>query len=137
MNKFPKDERLNSRTKILNLFHEGNTSRSGPIKIVWKEEKLEIKKVNQTYIEAAFSVPKRLFKRAVKRNRIKRKMREVLRLNKPVLTDYLKSHDYKIYFLIIYLAEKEIPYSEIQKHIIKAFKNIIDALKYDHIKRYK
>lgn len=39
------------------------------------------------------SVPKKCFKRAVKRNRVKRQIREAYRLNKAIVTEQMKKHE--------------------------------------------
>ena len=41
------------------------------------------------------SVPKKCFKRAVKRNRVKRQIREAYRLNKAIVTEQMKKHEGK------------------------------------------
>lgn len=41
------------------------------------------------------SVPKKCFKRAVKRNRVKRQIREAYRLNKAIVTEQMKKHESK------------------------------------------
>lgn len=73
-----KAERLHSRKRIGTLF-EGHNSKSltaYPLRMVYMP--MEGEQVSQMLI----SVPKRLFKRAVQRNRIKRLVREAYRKNK-------------------------------------------------------
>ena len=52
------------------------------------------------------SVPKRNFKRAVDRNRIKRQMREVFRLNANRLNQKLTAHNKHIELLCLYLPHE-------------------------------
>lgn len=49
-----------------------------------------------------FSVPKKRFKRAVKRNRIRRQLREVYRLGKQPLLDYLAGTDHALLVAWLY-----------------------------------
>ncbi len=56
---------------------------------------------NETH-QAAFAVPKRNFKLAVTRNKIKRQLREAYRLNKHVLTDV---NGEKFALLILYIGK--------------------------------
>ena len=74
--KFPKNEKLKSSKTNENLFLNGKKHIQFPLKIIYLEtSESENNKV-------AFSVPKRNFKKAVERNRIKRLLREIYRLNK-------------------------------------------------------
>lgn len=66
--------------------------------------------------QAGFSVPKRNFKRAVDRNRIKRQIREAYRLNKSILSDS-DNKKYSIFF--IFLGKEKIEYKRIEKSVQK------------------
>ena len=72
-----KSERLTSKTSIDQVYNEGNHINAFPFKLVWIEEFGA-----ETGIKVVFSVPKRKFKKAVDRNKIKRLMREASRLHK-------------------------------------------------------
>ena len=80
----PKEERIKSRTLIDMLF-AGGKSRSMvafPLRVVYMvKERENLEPQTQMLV----SVPKRCFKRAVKRNRVKRQLREAYRRNKQVL----------------------------------------------------
>lgn len=52
------------------------------------------------------SVPKKRFKRAVKRNRVKRQIREAFRKNKEILTKPLADSEKKLLLGIIWLDQK-------------------------------
>ncbi len=74
-----KDERLCSRKALEELFGGGHQSVSAyPIRAVFMPSE-------QPGVRILVSVSKRYFKRAVKRNRIKRQLREAYRLQKDVL----------------------------------------------------
>ena len=75
----PKEERLYSRKALEALFGGGSKSiLAYPVRAVFQ-------KTEETGIRIMVSVSKRFFKRAVKRNRIKRQLREAYRLNKRIL----------------------------------------------------
>lgn len=75
----PKEERLCSHKALEELFEGSNKSLLAyPIRAVYRQ-------TEETGIRIMFSVSKRFFKRAVKRNRIKRQLRETYRLNKHLL----------------------------------------------------
>lgn len=87
-----KEERLCSRKLIDSLFKGGGSrAMSGfPLRMVYAvTERHEGEPTAQILV----SVPKRCFKRAVKRNRIKRLVREAYRLNKHILADALERHE--------------------------------------------
>jgi len=86
---FRKDERLCSRTLIEKLFHkEGSRSMAAfPLRLVYMKTATE---EAESLPKVLISVPKRCFKRAVKRNRVKRQVREAYRKNKQVLVESLR-----------------------------------------------
>ena len=75
----PKEERLCSRKVLEELFDGGHQSVSAfPIRAVYMPNEVGV-------VRVMVSVSKRYFKRAVKRNRIKRQLREAYRLQKELL----------------------------------------------------
>ena len=78
---FRKEERISSTKEIDFLFENGTSFSSYPLRVLFC--------VKETSENARFSVlisvPKRKFKRAAHRNRIKRLLRENYRLNKSIL----------------------------------------------------
>jgi ribonuclease P protein component len=98
---FKKTEKLCSKKAIEALFERGNSFYLFPFQVVWLESPLEIPVPSQV----AFSVSKKSFKRAVKRNLIKRRIREAYRKNKHRLYEYLDNAGRKIVFIIIYKGD--------------------------------
>ena len=70
------------------------------------------------------SVSKRRFKRAVKRNRIKRQVREAYRLNKQLLLPSLEEQNLQVAIAFIYLSD-QLPLSS---HINDQMKRILHRL---------
>lgn len=105
-----KNEKLKSRKAISQLFTSGDSVKSFPIKMIYEisEEEYPCK------IKAAFSVPKRKFKHAVDRNRIKRLMRECYRLNKHEF--FIEGKSYNVMF--IYMGHKETKFQELEKKFL-------------------
>lgn len=88
-----KSERTCSKIAIDNLF-KGGHSRSlsaFPIRVVY----LVSDTPQQEQCQIMVSVPKKCFKRAVKRNRVKRQIREAYRLNKAIVIEQMKKHEGK------------------------------------------
>lgn len=111
--KFPKSEKLKSRKLIEQLFSEGKSQTIYPIKLFF----LERSELDNH--QAAFAVPKRNFKLAVDRNRIKRQMREAYRLNKSVLNPN-NSDNYALLFL--YLGADTTPFEKLSEAMRNALK---------------
>lgn len=85
LNTLSKKERICSKTQIDRLFNKEN-SRSltaFPIRAVYMLSKEEA----EAPVQMLVSVPKRCFHRAVKRNRVKRQIREAYRKHKHALID--------------------------------------------------
>lgn len=82
------DERLKSRKQINFLFDEGKQLFSHPLKVFYYIH-------DQTHLQEGLNlkfgvtVPKSLYKKAVDRNRLKRKVRESYRIHK---AQFLKEH---------------------------------------------
>ena len=70
-------------------------------------------------ISLLISVPKKKFKRAVKRNRVKRQIREAYRKNKFILKDVLEKENKKAAIAFIWLGNELCDSSEIESKVIK------------------
>lgn len=111
-----KAERLNSRILIERLFSGGGKSFPAfPLRIVYmpvEGEKLPIASI-------LISVPKKRFKRAVKRNRVKRQIREAYRKHRQLLTDSLTTSGKKAIIAFIWLDNELHPSSEVEAKVKK------------------
>ncbi len=101
-NTFPKKERLCGEIEIEKVYREGEYLFCFPYKIVVclaREKERE-------FLRVLVNVPKKRFKHAVDRNRGRRQIREVYRLNKHVLREYLKTQDLHLYLAIHFVGDK-------------------------------
>lgn len=111
-----KSERLYLRTIIGKLFEGGGKSISSfPLRVVY----MLIERDEEAPVSILVSVPKRHFKRAVKRNRVKRQVREAYRLNKHILQDALSDKPYGVALAFIWL-DKELHSTEYLTSKIKS-----------------
>ena len=117
---FSKIERLCSKTAIDALFLGGKSKTQFPIKLIYKLAEFE----SPFPIRAMFVVPKKKHKRANKRNIIKRRMREVYRLNKQTLYDSFTNAKYDIMF--VYLSTEESEYSLIEDKMKALIKQLAE-----------
>ena len=78
-NFLPKEERISKKNDIGRLMAKGRYGFAAGMKYCY------IKGTGEPWNRILVSVPKRLFKRAVKRNLLKRRIREAYRLSKSIL----------------------------------------------------
>jgi ribonuclease P protein component len=119
-----KEERLCSQKVLGELFTSGESFLVYPLKIVF----LKTDALQPTPVQAAFAVSKRNFKRAVKRNLMKRRMREAYRLNKPPLYDELAVKELHIAAMFIFIGKDIAEFAAIEKSMISALKKIAAKL---------
>lgn len=123
---FSKKEHLKSEKILGQLFQRGSNSFSKyPLRIVWIElNPTEVEENNPPFLQAAFTVPKRSFPKAVHRNKIKRKVREAFRLHKHVLYERLPTKKlYRIMF--IYTGKEALQYDKIEAAMINISERLI------------
>ncbi len=99
------EERLKSRTRINFLFDEGKQLFRHPLKVFYF-----IHGHNDSHLSASLkmgvTVPKSLYKRAVDRNRLKRKIRESYRLHKSVFLADHPDINKSVDWFFIYIDRK-------------------------------
>jgi ribonuclease P protein component len=110
---FKKSERLSQKKLIQELFDKGSSFYLHPFKVIFL---INQKPTNQIIA----SVPKSLFKRAVDRNAIKRRIREGYRLNKAKLVS-----DNFFSIAYIYTAKEILPSASIHQKIVLSFDKLI------------
>ncbi|MCF6241443.1 MAG: ribonuclease P protein component [Bacteroidales bacterium] len=124
MYKYPKKIRLRSKKLIGKLFDEGNAISKYPLRLVW----IEVDELPEdVFLQTAVSVSKKRFKRAVKRNLLKRRMREAIRLNILDLENYLRENNKKLVFMLIYTSNDIKSYADIEKSFKRLVLGLIDS----------
>ena len=121
--RFPKAEKFKSKKQIEKLFEEGDSIKVYPLRIRFLKVSEEIKP-----LQVAFSVPKRNFKRAVDRIRIKRVLREIYRKNKRIVNQDIKS-SYIVMFM--FTDRQEWNYEDLEKKMISLLTKFNNQLKKD------
>lgn len=106
-------ERLKSRKILERLFQEGHSFVAFPVRVVWlplSEAERLAARFEDNRAQMALSVPKRLYRKATVRNRIRRQVREAYRLNKHVLYATLEQNNLHVALVLIFIG-KEAPTS--------------------------
>lgn len=109
-----KKERLCGKKEISDLLAKGRFCSSGTFKYCYKRDN------GQEYCRIIVSVGKKFFKRAVKRNLLKRRIRESYRTNKFILESCPGTD-----ILFVYNTKDVLPYKEIETNIV----NILNAVR--------
>ncbi|MBN2742740.1 ribonuclease P protein component [Breznakibacter xylanolyticus] len=122
---FRKAERLHSRTTITQLFEQGSGWGKYPFRVVW----MLLTELKGAPVEVMMSVSKKKFKRANKRNLLRRRMKEAWRLNNSPLKLFLEENHLRVACAIIYLPSEELTYSDIEKGMKKNMERLMDEIK--------
>jgi len=112
-NRFSKKENLKSRKDIEILFSSGKTISDYPIRVVFtkKSEKTGVP------INMGVTVAKKNIRLAVKRNLIKRRVREAYRLNNHELKTTLNTLNVELNIMIMYTSQQIFTYNQIEEKI--------------------
>jgi ribonuclease P protein component len=129
----PRGERLRGETTVSRLFASGESGFCYPVRYVFLRRDASGAKrgCGATGVRVLFSVPKKNFKKAVARNLLKRRMKEVYRLNKNILPVTCSDHAPDIAF--VYSSKEATDYKTIEKGVKRALaqigKQLCDAQK--------
>ena len=127
MPRFTKSERIVSQKLIDELF-SGNGSHSlaaFPLRAVYM---LRPVAAAEPPVQLLISVPKRRFKHAVDRNRVKRQLREAFRLSKQLLADHVPAGQ-QVALAFIWLSDQHQPSAAIAHRVQSLLKRIASHLK--------
>ncbi len=120
----PKRERLYLKESIKEVFAKGKSFVAYPLRVIYILGEEELSARSQILV----SVPKKYFKRAVDRNRVKRLVRENYRLNKNALHQTLNQKG--LYARVVFInVAKDLPsFKQEQKGVRRALERIIKEL---------
>jgi len=118
---FKKSERLKSQVLIDKLFTEGKSYFLHPFRVIFHMVDLEMEFPAQILI----SVPRKNIPSAVVRNLIRRRIREIYRLNKQKFYNELSELNRKCLFALIYTGKDAIKSSELELKIILILQRLI------------
>lgn len=121
-NTYRKAEHLCSRKLIATVFEQGRVFYQSPFKVIWFDTQFP------TSVPAQLlpSVPKRFLRKAWQRNRIKRLIREVYRLNKAPFYAALQEKQKQCALAIVYTGKKIISSEETTAAIILILRRLTD-----------
>lgn len=121
-----KKERLCSRTLTEKLFNGGGSRSMAafPVRLVYMVTDLS---EGEPAARMLVSVPKKCFKRAVKRNRVKRQVREAYRRNKDIITSRLSSLEGKgVVMAFIWIDDNLRSTPEVEEKVINLLNRLAE-----------
>lgn len=107
---FSKAERLKSRKQIEHLFAAGRGIVQHPVRVKYS---VVPRAADAPPVQVGVSVPRKTFKRAVDRNRLKRQLREAYRLQKAGLLQAVAPANRQVVLFLIYTGKRLLPFEVI------------------------
>ncbi|OYP79032.1 hypothetical protein CIK94_01405 [Prevotella sp. P4-51] len=121
-----KEERICSKKLINELFTgNGRSMTAFPLRVVFMKRTIVD---DQPRAAMLVSVPKRYFKHAVDRNRVKRQVREAFRRNKSIITQNLTDDHDAVAMAFVWLTDEKFPSSEVENRMVRLLTRISECL---------
>lgn len=121
-----KEERICSKKLINELFTgNGRSMTAFPLRVVFMKRTIVD---DQPRAAMLVSVPKRYFKHALDRNRVKRQVREAFRRNKSIITQNLTDDHEAVAMAFVWLTDEKFPSSEVENRMVRLLTRISECL---------
>ena len=121
-----KEERICSKKLINELFTgNGRSMTAFPLRVVFMKRTIVDEQPRAAML---VSVPKRYFKHAVDRNRVKRQVREAFRRNKSIITQNLTDDHEAVAMAFVWLTNEKFPPSEVENRMVRLLTRISECL---------
>jgi ribonuclease P protein component len=132
MFRFTKQERLCSRKAIEILYNKGKAKNIFPFRIIVLKSDAEKHLDKEKYpVRFMISVPKKRIKLAVKRNRVKRLVREAWRLNKHRLYEEMHKKQLHCDVMLLYLTSDLPELKDVESKLPAVFNFILGEITRD------
>lgn len=123
MRTLSKHQRLKSRKTISMLFDQGDSAKAYPLRALYRATQYN-EESHTSHLQIAVIVPKRSFRKAVDRNRIKRQIREAYRLHYAPLHAQCIAANCYLAIMIIYVDKSAPDYHRLEAKMIKIIKKL-------------
>jgi ribonuclease P protein component len=126
---FGRHERLKSQALITELFEKGSVVSKYPLRFTYLV--LEKDTFNDSSIKVSINAGKKGLRLAVKRNRMKRILRELYRHHKHPLMQQLQNQGRCLSLSVVYVGTHLMEYDAMEKVYLKLLMKLTSALKAD------
>lgn len=116
--------RLKSKKLFEEIFASGKSLRTADLMLVYKIVTLPVGISSQ----AAFSVPKRRFKKAVDRNYLKRLMREAYRHQRPGMENLIKIKNFQVALVFVFTGHQSTHFERVSQKISLLLQQLLSEL---------
>ena len=121
---FDKRYKLCSRKLIDETYNKGQLVKSYPFVVRVAQANLSAESTFQIVVSA----PKRSFRKAYQRNRIKRLCKEAIRTNKSIIESFVRETNQQLALFLIFTGKEEIPIEVLKRKTEKLFHSIVKQL---------
>jgi len=123
---FKKSERLCSKKIIDQVFGDKNARKISnfPLIIIYKQIPLQ----GNSPVQILISVGKKYSKKAVERNKVKRQLRELYRINKHNLYLKLINNNMQLALLLLFVGREKFSFQELKVKFEELFEHLIKAV---------
>ena len=123
---FKKQERIVSNKLIETLFGGGRSQSmvAFPLRVVYM---IQERTANEPPVQLLVSVPKKHFKHAVDRNRVKRQVREAFRLHKQTLHDALPPTS-QLLLAFVWLSDSHSPSVTVERRVVGLMQRVAERV---------
>lgn len=121
---YNKKEKLKSRKQLEEIFTSGKTFSVFPVRVFF-----QLIDEQDNIVKAGVGVSKKKFKHAVKRNRIKRLLREVYRIEKIPLHNALSAGNKKLKIFFLYVDSGLIQHNFLQQKMKIIIEKLVNEIK--------
>ncbi len=117
-----KYEILSSAKRIDALFSKGTTLSAYPVRAVFLYIENEPRGLSP--VQVLFTIPGRNFRKATRRNLLRRRLKEAFRKNKQILYTSALQNQGTLYLALLYTSKQAESYATIEKSVIKLLHEI-------------
>jgi ribonuclease P protein component len=110
------------------LFASGKSMKQYPFRVVYSCRSRSGD--DKSPVKIAISVPKKIHRRAVKRNFIRRRIREAYRLNKHILYASVEPN-VTLNIIVIYISSNITSYATVEKKIVALLSTLVERIAKD------